>query len=161
MAYRRDNLRRRGVTVPLERGGATRVPLLPGGRDGLGKENGAAYARLQASDEGIGCTAFGALETSGALTWLQRGGHCETHTGGRLPTCGFPSPTAATSAASTAVRLSRKTTNPDLRGLLRGGVTDGDLAGEIEHIIAAKEDGHHINDPDFQPANRTMVFIGG
>ncbi|MCH6554982.1 MAG: hypothetical protein IH793_12615 [Acidobacteria bacterium] len=49
----------------------------------------------------------------------------------------------------------------DLRGLLRGGATDGDLVDEIEHIIAAKEDGHHINDPDFQPANRTMVFIGG
>ena len=49
----------------------------------------------------------------------------------------------------------------DLRGLLRGGATDGDLVDEIEHIIAAKEDGHNINDPDFQPANRTMVFIGG
>ncbi|MEE8201324.1 MAG: GTP 3',8-cyclase MoaA [Candidatus Acidoferrales bacterium] len=49
----------------------------------------------------------------------------------------------------------------DLRGRLRGGASDADIAAEVERIIETKEDGHHINDPDFTPPNRTMVFIGG
>jgi len=49
----------------------------------------------------------------------------------------------------------------DLRGLLRAGAPDGEIAGEVERIVAMKEDGHHINDPDFAPPSRTMVFIGG
>ena len=49
----------------------------------------------------------------------------------------------------------------DLRGLLRAGAPDSEIAAEVERIVAMKEDGHHINDPDLVPANRTMVFIGG
>jgi cyclic pyranopterin phosphate synthase len=49
----------------------------------------------------------------------------------------------------------------DLRGWLRAGAPDADVAAEVARIIEMKEDGHHINDPDFVPANRTMVFIGG
>jgi cyclic pyranopterin phosphate synthase len=49
----------------------------------------------------------------------------------------------------------------DLRGLVRNGARDADIAAEIARIVTIKEDGHHINDPDFVPANRTMVFIGG
>jgi len=49
----------------------------------------------------------------------------------------------------------------DLRGLLRAAAPDADIAAEVRRIIETKEDGHHINDPDFVPANRTMVFIGG
>ena len=49
----------------------------------------------------------------------------------------------------------------DLRGLLRGGATDADIAAEVEAIIQWKEEGHHINEPDYRPPNRTMVFIGG
>ncbi|MBI2956552.1 MAG: GTP 3',8-cyclase MoaA [Acidobacteria bacterium] len=49
----------------------------------------------------------------------------------------------------------------DLRGLLRDGASDADIAAEIESIVEMKEDGHHINDPDYRPPNRTMVFIGG
>jgi cyclic pyranopterin phosphate synthase len=49
----------------------------------------------------------------------------------------------------------------DLRGLLRGGATDADVAAEVEAIIQWKEEGHHINEPDYHPPNRTMVFIGG
>jgi len=49
----------------------------------------------------------------------------------------------------------------DVRGLLRAGAPDADIAAEVERILWMKEDGHHINDPDFVPANRTMVFIGG
>jgi cyclic pyranopterin phosphate synthase len=49
----------------------------------------------------------------------------------------------------------------DLRELLRGGATDADVAAEVEAIIQWKEEGHHINEPDYHPPNRTMVFIGG
>jgi cyclic pyranopterin phosphate synthase len=49
----------------------------------------------------------------------------------------------------------------DLRGWLRAGAPDADIAAEIARIVEMKEEGHHINDPDFVPANRTMVFIGG
>ncbi len=49
----------------------------------------------------------------------------------------------------------------DLRGLLRGRATDADVAAEVEAIIQWKEEGHHINEPDYHPPNRTMVFIGG
>jgi len=49
----------------------------------------------------------------------------------------------------------------DLRGLLRAGAPDSEIAAEVERIVAMKEDGHHINDSDFAPPSRTMVFIGG
>jgi len=49
----------------------------------------------------------------------------------------------------------------DLRDLVRAGASEAEIAAEIERIIEKKEDGHHINEPDFVPANRTMVFIGG
>jgi len=49
----------------------------------------------------------------------------------------------------------------DLRGRVRNGATDADIAAEVEAIIQMKEEGHHINDPDYRPPNRTMVFIGG
>ncbi|HXE75115.1 MAG TPA: GTP 3',8-cyclase MoaA [Candidatus Xenobia bacterium] len=49
----------------------------------------------------------------------------------------------------------------DLRGLVRGGASDAEVATEVEAIIQWKEEGHHINEPDFRPPSRTMVFIGG
>ncbi|MFQ5816479.1 MAG: GTP 3',8-cyclase MoaA [Terriglobia bacterium] len=49
----------------------------------------------------------------------------------------------------------------DLRGLLRNGVADAVIARTIEEIVAHKEEGHRINQPDFVPPSRTMVFIGG
>ena len=49
----------------------------------------------------------------------------------------------------------------DLRGLVRNGASDADIAAEVARIVGVKEDGHHINDPDFAPPSRTMVFIGG
>ena len=49
----------------------------------------------------------------------------------------------------------------DLKFLLRGGSTDEDIAEEIRSIVVQKEKGHRINDPDFVPPSRTMVFIGG
>ena len=49
----------------------------------------------------------------------------------------------------------------DLKHLLHGGATDGEIMREIEAIVAQKEKGHRINEPDFVPPARSMVFIGG
>jgi cyclic pyranopterin phosphate synthase len=49
----------------------------------------------------------------------------------------------------------------DLRALLREGATDEDLVTYIESVVVEKEEGHRINEPDFVPPSRTMVFIGG
>jgi GTP 3',8-cyclase len=49
----------------------------------------------------------------------------------------------------------------DLRGLLRGGAPDEDIAGFIRGVVMEKEVGHRINARDFHPPSRTMVFIGG
>jgi len=49
----------------------------------------------------------------------------------------------------------------DLRGLLREGASDDDLITYIQSIVNEKEAGHRINEPNFVPPSRTMVFIGG
>jgi GTP 3',8-cyclase len=49
----------------------------------------------------------------------------------------------------------------DLRALLREGASDEDLVTYIRSIVMEKEEGHRINEPDFVPPSRTMVFIGG
>jgi cyclic pyranopterin phosphate synthase len=49
----------------------------------------------------------------------------------------------------------------DLRPLVRNGASDTDLAKFIEQRVMEKEEGHRINEPDFVPPSRTMVFIGG
>ena len=49
----------------------------------------------------------------------------------------------------------------DLKGLLRGGASDQEIVGEIRGIVMEKEAGHRINEPDFVPPSRTMVYIGG
>ena len=49
----------------------------------------------------------------------------------------------------------------DLKFLLRGGASDGELAHEIRAVVEEKEKGHRINEPGFVPPSRTMVFIGG
>jgi cyclic pyranopterin phosphate synthase len=49
----------------------------------------------------------------------------------------------------------------DLRTLLREGASDEDLVTYIRSVVMEKEEGHHINDADFVPPSRTMVFIGG
>jgi len=45
--------------------------------------------------------------------------------------------------------------------LLRKNSTDDDLANYIRSVTHEKEQGHRINEPDFVPPSRTMVFIGG
>lgn len=49
----------------------------------------------------------------------------------------------------------------DLKFLLHGGAGDEEIADEIRAIVAQKEKGHRINEPDFVPPARSMVFIGG
>ncbi len=49
----------------------------------------------------------------------------------------------------------------DLKSLLRGGASDGEISQAICGIVHEKEEGHRINEPDFVPPSRTMVFIGG
>jgi cyclic pyranopterin phosphate synthase len=49
----------------------------------------------------------------------------------------------------------------DLAALMRRGASDGELAGFIRDVVQKKEERHHIGEPDFVPASRTMVHIGG
>jgi len=49
----------------------------------------------------------------------------------------------------------------DLRGLLRENASDEDLGIYVRSVVSEKEQGHRINEPDFRPPSRTMVFIGG
>ena len=49
----------------------------------------------------------------------------------------------------------------DLHGEMRRGASDEELAEFIRGVIKKKEERHHIGEPDFVPASRTMVHIGG
>jgi cyclic pyranopterin phosphate synthase len=49
----------------------------------------------------------------------------------------------------------------DLKFLLQNGASDADIENEIRSIVAQKEKSHRINEPDFVPPARSMVFIGG
>jgi GTP 3',8-cyclase len=49
----------------------------------------------------------------------------------------------------------------DLYAEMRRGATDDELAEFIRGVVARKEERHHIGEPDFVPASRTMVHIGG
>jgi cyclic pyranopterin phosphate synthase len=49
----------------------------------------------------------------------------------------------------------------DLRSRLRGGAGDDDLSAYFREVVGQKEARHHIGEPDFQFANRSMSCIGG
>ncbi len=49
----------------------------------------------------------------------------------------------------------------DLHELMRRGATDEKLAEFIVEVVEKKEERHHIGEPGFVPASRTMVHIGG
>jgi len=49
----------------------------------------------------------------------------------------------------------------DLHQLMRRGATDEKLAEFIVKVVEKKEERHHIGEPGFVPASRTMVHIGG
>ena len=49
----------------------------------------------------------------------------------------------------------------DLHHQMQRGASDAELADFIRGVIQKKEARHHIGEPDFVPASRTMVHIGG
>jgi GTP 3',8-cyclase len=49
----------------------------------------------------------------------------------------------------------------DLYAQMQRGASNEELAEFIRDVIAKKEERHHIGEPDFVPASRTMVHIGG
>jgi cyclic pyranopterin phosphate synthase len=49
----------------------------------------------------------------------------------------------------------------DLHELMRRGASDDMLAEFIVKVVEKKEERHHIGEPGFVPASRTMVHIGG
>jgi cyclic pyranopterin phosphate synthase len=49
----------------------------------------------------------------------------------------------------------------DLHELMRRGASDEKLVDFIHSVVDRKEARHHIGEPDFVPASRTMVHIGG
>ena len=49
----------------------------------------------------------------------------------------------------------------DLRGPLRAGASDDELAGIVQGAIAAKWAGHHIGQVTFVRPRRSMSQIGG
>lgn len=49
----------------------------------------------------------------------------------------------------------------DLAALMRTGASDEELAAFTISVVMTKEERHHIGEPDFIPASRTMVHIGG
>ncbi len=49
----------------------------------------------------------------------------------------------------------------DLYAVMRRGASDEELAEFMRSVVQKKEERHHIGEPDFVPASRTMVHIGG
>jgi GTP 3',8-cyclase len=49
----------------------------------------------------------------------------------------------------------------DLHAQMRRGASDEELEEFIRGVVQRKEERHHIGEPDFVPASRTMVHIGG
>jgi len=48
-----------------------------------------------------------------------------------------------------------------LAALMEAGASDEELADFIRETLDHKEARHHIGEPGFIPASRTMVHIGG
>ena len=76
------------------------------------------------------------------------------------PFCGFCSRIRITADGKLRTCLFSKEDH-DLKPLLRGGAGDQKLVEFIQQIVMEKEEGHRINEPDFVPPSRTMVYIGG
>jgi cyclic pyranopterin phosphate synthase len=76
------------------------------------------------------------------------------------PFCGFCSRIRLTADGKLRTCLFSKDDH-DLKFLLRNGASDQDLSAYIQSVVEEKEEGHRINEPDFVPPSRTMVYIGG
>jgi cyclic pyranopterin phosphate synthase len=53
------------------------------------------------------------------------------------------------------------TVEHNLRDVLRGGANRAEIVEFIRDVVLKKEPRHYINDKTFQPASRSMSFIGG
>jgi cyclic pyranopterin phosphate synthase len=49
----------------------------------------------------------------------------------------------------------------DLKPMLRGSAGDGEIRSRLRAIVGAKEERHHIGEPEFVQPERTMSCIGG
>jgi GTP 3',8-cyclase len=49
----------------------------------------------------------------------------------------------------------------DLRTRMRDGSSEEQISAWLDTVVAQKEARHHIGEPDFQPASRSMSCIGG
>jgi cyclic pyranopterin phosphate synthase len=76
------------------------------------------------------------------------------------PFCGYCSRIRLTADGKLRTCLFSKDDH-DLKSLMRGGASDAEISEAICAIVDEKEAGHRINEPDFVPPSRTMVFIGG
>jgi GTP 3',8-cyclase len=76
------------------------------------------------------------------------------------PFCGFCSRLRLTADGKLRTCLFSKDDH-DLKPLLRGGASDDEIAEAVRAIVDQKEPSHRINEPDFVPPSRTMVYIGG
>jgi len=76
------------------------------------------------------------------------------------PFCGFCSRIRLTADGKLRTCLFSKE-DRDLKSRVRNGASDAELACYIQSVVEEKEEGHRINEPDFVPPSRTMVFIGG
>lgn len=76
------------------------------------------------------------------------------------PFCGFCSRIRLTADGKLRTCLFSKEDH-DLRSLLRADADDSQIAAQIRAFVTEKEAGHRINEPDFVPPSRTMVYIGG
>ena len=74
----------------------------------------------------------------------------------RRPATGCGSPPTARSA-----RACSPATESDLRGPLRAGADDGEIADRWVVAVAGKQAGHGIDDPTFLQPDRPMSAIGG
>ncbi|MCL4523566.1 MAG: hypothetical protein M1451_06600, partial [Acidobacteria bacterium] len=76
------------------------------------------------------------------------------------PFCGFCSRIRITADGKLRTCLFSKDDH-DLRYMVRNGHTDANIADAIRAVVNDKEEGHRINQSDFVPPSRTMVYIGG
>jgi len=76
------------------------------------------------------------------------------------PFCGHCSRLRLTADGKLRTCLFSKTDH-DIKSMLRSGAPDREIREEIVSIVDRKEKGHRINEPDFVPPSRTMVYIGG
>jgi GTP 3',8-cyclase len=77
-----------------------------------------------------------------------------------MPFCGHCSRIRLTADGKLRTCLFSKEDH-DLKPLLRSGAGDREIGDAIQAIVDQKEKSHRINEPDFIPPSRTMVYIGG